>query len=133
MPKMMIASISGLAIDRMAGRRKGTRKNSTSAPNSPPQTEAAKAAPSARPACPLRAMGKPSITVAAEATVPGTPNSTAGMESEVAVTADSPIRKAIAVTGSIVYVNGSSSVRPTRPPKPGITPSTSPQRTPMHR
>ena len=45
---------------------------------------------SARPASPRLAIGKPSSTVAAEAAPPGTPNSTAGIGSPVAVVAPRP-------------------------------------------
>ena len=63
----------------------------------PPITDAENAAPKARPASPFRAIGYPSRIVAADPTVPGTPNNTAGMVSEVTTTACNPIRKASAV------------------------------------
>ena len=71
--------------------------------------------------------------VAAEATVPGTPNKTAGMVSEVADTADRPIKNASAVNGSMEKVKGSSRDRPTKPPSPGITPRINPMKTPRAR
>ena len=71
--------------------------------------------------------------VAAEPTVPGTPNMTAGIVSEVTVTACNPIKNANAVYAFMSKVNGSRRERPTRPPRPGITPTMSPTRTPSVR
>ena len=65
-----------------------------SAPKIAPTKELISAAPRARPASPFLAIGWPSTMVAALMPSPGTPNSTAGMVSEVVVTAPKPSRKA---------------------------------------
>ncbi len=129
-PNTQIASSSGVPINNMTGRRIGTLTASSRAPSNPPRTEAVNAAPNARLAWPSRAIGWPSRMVAAEPTVPGTPNSTAGMVSEVTVTDARPSISARAEKGSMLKVNGNKSDRPTSPPRPGITPITRPKRTP---
>ena len=71
--------------------------------------------------------------VAADPVVPGTPNSTAGMVSDVVVTDPIPSRKAKAANLSMSNVNGSNSAMPTIPPRPGITPRIRPMITPPNR
>src|SRR5579871_4153813 len=73
------------------------------------------------------------MTVAAAPTVPGTPNSTAGIKSDVVVTAATPSNSANEVGASRLYVNGISTARATTPPKPGMQPIASPIRTPRTR
>ena len=51
----------------------------------------------------------------------------------VAVTVHNPINKAMAGTGSIPNVNGSSSTRPIMPPNPGTAPIQTPSRHPARR
>ena len=68
MPNSVKASSSGEPIDSINGRKIGMLMPSTMAPTTPPASEAAKPAPKARPASPLRAMAWPSITVAAAPT-----------------------------------------------------------------
>ena len=94
---MQNPSISGVWISSSTGRRIGIETASRTAPISPPMADAENAAPKARPASPLRAIGYPSIMVAAEPTVPGTPSNTVVIVSDVTTTEDSPIRKASAV------------------------------------
>ena len=65
--------------------------------------------------------------------VPGTPNSTAGMVSDVVVTAYNPIMKTILTMGSIVNARGRRRDNPVSPPKPGITPRISPIKRPLRK
>ena len=129
-PNMQKARSSGEPKLRMNGRRIGMLKARKSAPQSPPSSDAEKAAPNARAARPCFAIGWPSSIVDADPTVPGTPNKTAGMVSDVATTACSPTKNASAVNGSISNVKGRSNDRPTIPLSPGITPSDKPITTP---
>ena len=85
----------------MNGRSTGTLNAEQQRAEQAAQHRGEKAAPNARPASPRRAIGWPSRTVAADPTVPGTPNNTAGIVSEVTVTAASPIRSANAVKWSM--------------------------------
>ncbi len=101
-PNSVNARSSGEPIESSTGRRIGMLSASTIAPIRPPPSEAAKPAPKARPASPLRAMAWPSITVAAAPTCPGTPNSTALMKSDDVTTAAMPSSSAIAVCWSML-------------------------------
>ena len=100
MPNKVKAKSSGEPIDSITGRRIGMLTASTTAPTMPPASDAAKPAPKARPASPLRAMAWPSITVAAAPTWPGTPNRTAVMKSDDVITAAMPSNSAKAVYSS---------------------------------
>ena len=71
--------------------------------------------------------------VACDATVPGIPNMTEAMVSLVVVTANMPSISAKAETGSMVWVNGSSRIRPVTPPIPGKAPSQTPRNMPNPR
>ena len=71
--------------------------------------------------------------VAWEAAVPGTPNNTDGMVSDVLVTEISPIMTANAFRGSRSSVNGSRMASPTSPPRPGMAPRERPMTTPRDR
>src|SRR5215470_9060701 len=133
MPRNEKASNSGEPRNNMTGRRIGIETAIRKAPNTPPMSEDMYAALSARPASPFLAIGKPSSTVAAEAAPPGTPNSTAGIGSPVAVVDPSPSSSANAVYGSMLKVNGSSIAVPARPPIPGTIPSTRPMTHPAAR
>ena len=93
-PNTARPSISGEPKDSIKGLRMGMLTASRKAPNTPPRRDAVKAAPNALPACPRRASGWPSRMVAAEPDVPGTPNKTAGMVSDVVVTEPMPSNKA---------------------------------------
>jgi hypothetical protein len=70
------------------------------------------------------------MTVAADPVVPGTPNRTVGIVSEVVVTEPIPRRKAKADEASIFKVKGSRRAIPTTPPSPGMIPIPSPIMTP---
>src|SRR5882757_9812809 len=73
------------------------------------------------------------MTVAAAPTVPGTPNSTAGIKSDVVVTAATPSSSANDVGASRLYVNGISTASATTPPNPGMQPIARPISTPSTR
>jgi hypothetical protein len=96
------------------------------APITPPAIDEKRAAPSARPACPFRAIGKPSMQVAALGPVPGVSKSMAGIEPDVCTTECMPNKKAKPETGSIPNVKGIISAREVGPPKPGIIPNMRP-------
>ena len=85
-PNTEKANSSGEPRYNITGRRMGILTASSMAPNTPPMSEAVYAAPKARPAWPCFAKGWPSRMVAADPVVPGTPNKTAGIVSEVVVT-----------------------------------------------
>ena len=97
---MLKASSSGEPTASMTGCSSGIASASTSAPKMPPTAAATNPAPKARPASPRRAIWWPSMTVAAAPTVPGTPNSTAGIKSDVVVTAATPSSSANEVGAS---------------------------------
>ena len=102
------------------------------APTIPPKSEEMNAADSARAACPCLAIGNPSSTVAWLALDPGIPISTDEKVSEVGITATRPISIPSAEIGSMPYRNGTRSERPAIPPRPGMTPMTSPTDTPSN-
>jgi len=96
MPTMVSARMISIICSpkpmaRMMGMAPKMATLSTSAPKTPPKSDAEKAAPSARAASPFFDSGKPSTTVACEPLVPGIPISTDGKVSEVVVTDCRPI------------------------------------------
>ena len=132
-PKMVIISSSGVRNSRTIGlaiRMNTVRKL---APTSPPNSDEAKAAESARAACPFLAMGKPSSTVAWLAEDPGIPIRTDAKVSDVGTTATIPTISARPRIGSMPNMNGKSRDSPAIPPRPGNTPIHNPIRTPRTR
>lgn len=103
------------------------------APKIPPSNDEENAALKALAAMPFLESGKPSITVAWEPDVPGTPINTAGKVSEVVVGASTPIIMARAYDGSIVKTKGRTRARPDVPPMPGKIPTTSPSSVPANK
>ena len=103
------------------------------APKIPPSKDDVKAALRALAAMPFFESGNPSITVACEPAVPGTPIKTAGNVSEVVVGASTPIIMARACEGSKVNTKGSTSAKPDVPPIPGSIPTTKPSNVPAKR
>ena len=81
MPKTQMANNSGDRKNSTIGVTTGIMTPRMTAPISPPISDELKAAPKARPASPRLAIGYPSITVAAQPTVPGTPKRIAGITS----------------------------------------------------
>ncbi len=76
---------------RSRGRATTNEAVSSSAPNTPPMSEAVNEADSARAASPRLAIGKPSRIVACDPALPGMPIRIEGKVSETVVTASSPI------------------------------------------
>ena len=100
-PSTVSMSSSGNPKASTTGRAATMKKVRSAAPSSPPNSDEAKAAARARAACPARASGNPSSTVAWEADEPGIPISTEAKVSEVGITATSPTIMARPDTGSI--------------------------------
>ena len=90
-PKAETMRSSGDLNSRTIGRATRMKKVRKKAPTSPPNSDEAKAADSARAARPFFAIGNPSRTVACEADDPGIPISTEAKVSEVGTTATIPI------------------------------------------
>src|SRR6056297_3087002 len=132
-PSNVTASIAGISKARIKGRAIRMKNVRTTAPSSPPNSDEAKAADSARAASPFLASGNPSSTVAWLAVDPGMPSKTLAKVSDVGTSAMSPTIRARPETGSIPNMNGKTSDRPAMPPRPGKTPTDSPRRTPRAR
>ena len=138
MPIMLSASTisnscSPKPIARIIGRAANTAKVNTTAPKTPPNSDAVNAAPRARAPSPRLAIGKPSTTVACEPEVPGIPISTEGKVSDVTVGASRPIIIDSACDSSMPNTNGSTRDSPAMPPRPGNMPTTIPSTVPKVR
>ena len=132
-PNTVMSSISGRPKAKTMGRAIRMKKVRNAAPSSPPNSEAVKAAESARAASPFLASGKPSSTVAWLAVEPGMPISTEANVSDVGTTATMPTMRARPDTVSMPNTKGRMSDSPAMPPKPGNTPTASPSVTPATR
>ena len=100
-PSVVIISISGKPKASTIGRAIRMKKVSMLAPSSPPKSDDANAAESARAASPFLASGKPSSTVACEADDPGIPIRTEAKVSDVGITATNPTIRDRPETASI--------------------------------
>lgn len=116
--------------------RKGAQVNSTRSEKVSPETEAKCAVRSARPACPLRAMGWPSSVVIIASGVPGVLNRIAGTAPPTVAPFITPTRKpstgssASGVKPKIDSRIGSDTAIRNGPASPGVAPPTTPTRKP---
>src|SRR5512133_4039880 len=104
----------------------GAATISTAVPNRPPTAENTSPAPSASSAWPLRVIAKASSVYAAEAGVPGMRSRQPGMSPEKIAMAVAVTMAAIAGTGGMKNVTGTSSATAMVALKPGTAPTKRP-------